>query len=119
MAKAEHRIEECLQRAKSDAGLAQYQVRNWIGWRHHQTLCLLAAWFLTQEDRLGKKHTPALTVPTVRAILAALLYRALDRGSPAHIRRNGTRRLQRNETAHAYHWKSRNRLAPRRFHQRE
>jgi SRSO17 transposase len=58
VAKAEHRIEECLERAKSDAGLAQYQVRNWIGWHHHQTLSLLAAWFLTQEDRRGKKlHT--------------------------------------------------------------
>ncbi len=88
VAKAEHRIEECLQRAKSDAGLAQYQVRNWIGWYHHQTLSLLAAWFLTQEDRRGKKHTPALTVPTVRTIIASLLYRALDCGSPAYIRRN-------------------------------
>ncbi len=58
VAKAEHRIEECLQRAKSDAGLAQYQVRNWIGWYHHQTLSLLAAWFLTQENLRGKKiHT--------------------------------------------------------------
>jgi SRSO17 transposase len=55
VAKAEHRIEECLGRAKSDAGLAQYQVRNWIGWHHHQTLSLLAAWFLTQEDLRGKK----------------------------------------------------------------
>jgi hypothetical protein len=55
VAKAEHRIEECLERAKSDAGLAQYQVRNWMGWHHHQTLSLLAAWFLTQEDRRGKK----------------------------------------------------------------
>jgi SRSO17 transposase len=58
VAKAEHRIEECLERAKSDAGLGQYQVRNWIGWHHHQTLSLLAAWFLTQEDQRGKKiHT--------------------------------------------------------------
>jgi SRSO17 transposase len=55
VAKAEHRIEECLERAKSDAGLAQYQVRNWTGWHHHQTLSLLAAWFLTREDRWGKK----------------------------------------------------------------
>jgi SRSO17 transposase len=58
VAKAEHRIEECLERAKSDAGLAQYQVRNWIGWHHHQTLSLLATWFLTQEDRRGKKIYP-------------------------------------------------------------
>ncbi len=62
--KAEHRIEECLERAKGEAGLAQYQVRNWIGWHHHQTLSLLAAWFLAQEDLRGKKihtgdHSPA------------------------------------------------------------
>ena len=55
VAKAEHRIEECLQRAKGEAGLAQYQVRNWLGWHHHQTLSLLAAWFLTKEDLRGKK----------------------------------------------------------------
>jgi SRSO17 transposase len=55
VAKAEHRIEDCLQRAKSEAGLAQYQVRTWEGWHHHQTLSLLATWFLTQETRRGKK----------------------------------------------------------------
>jgi len=52
--KAEHRIEECLERAKGEAGLAGYQVRTWAGWHHHQTLALLAAWFLTQETRRGK-----------------------------------------------------------------
>jgi SRSO17 transposase len=52
---AEHRIEECLRRAKGEAGLAQYQVRTWLGWHHHQTLTLLATWFLTQEKRRGEK----------------------------------------------------------------
>jgi len=52
--KAEHRIEECLQRAKGEAGLADYQVRTWEGWHHHQSLALLATWFLTQETRRGK-----------------------------------------------------------------
>jgi SRSO17 transposase len=55
---AEHRIEECLRRAKGEAGLAQYQVRTWKGWHHHQTLTLLATWFLTQETRRGKKNRP-------------------------------------------------------------
>lgn len=55
---AEHRIEECLRRAKGEAGLAQYQVRTWNGWHHHQTLTLLATWFLTQEKRRGKKIRP-------------------------------------------------------------
>jgi SRSO17 transposase len=52
--KAQHRIEECLQRAKGEAGLADYQVRTWQGWHHHQTLSLLATWFLTQETRREK-----------------------------------------------------------------
>lgn len=62
--KAEHRIEECLERAKSDAALAQYQVRNWRGWHHHQTLSLLAAWFLTKEDMRGKKIHSSTDGPT-------------------------------------------------------
>jgi len=55
VAKAEHRIEECLQRAKSEAGLADYEVRTWAGWHHHQSLSLTATWFLTVEARRGKK----------------------------------------------------------------
>jgi SRSO17 transposase len=52
--KAEHQVEECLRQAKSEAGLADYQVRTWEGWHHHQTLSLIATWFLTQETRRGK-----------------------------------------------------------------
>lgn len=58
VAKAEHRIEECLQRSKSEAGLADYEVRNWTGWQHHQTLSLLATWFLVRETERGKKMDP-------------------------------------------------------------
>ena len=67
MAKAEHRIEACLQRSKSAAGLADDEVRNWTGWPQHQTLSLLATWFLERETQRGKKmdtghdvtaHTP-------------------------------------------------------------
>lgn len=64
VAKAAHRIEECFHRAKSEAGLADYEVRTWRGWHHHQTLSLLATWFLTLETQRGKKihagdHRPA------------------------------------------------------------
>lgn len=54
-AKAEHRIEECLQRGKSDAGLADYEVRSWPGWHHHQTLSMIASWYLNVETREAKK----------------------------------------------------------------
>ena len=55
VAKAEHRIEESIKRGKSHAGLGDYQVRNWIGRHHHQTLSLIAAWFLSEETRRGEK----------------------------------------------------------------
>jgi SRSO17 transposase len=61
--KAHHRVEECLQRAKGEAGLADYQVRTWGGWHHHQALSLVAAWFLTQEARRGKKADPGADPP--------------------------------------------------------
>jgi SRSO17 transposase len=55
VAKAEHRIEECIQRAKGEAGIADYEVRNWVGWQHHQTLSLVASWFLLSETRRAEK----------------------------------------------------------------
>jgi SRSO17 transposase len=60
VANAEHRIEECLQRAKGEAGLADYEVRTWRGWYHHQALALVATWFLTAEARRGKKMDPGV-----------------------------------------------------------
>jgi SRSO17 transposase len=57
-AKAEHRIEECIQRGKSEVGMGDYEVRNWRGWHHHQTLSLLANWFLITETKRGKKNNP-------------------------------------------------------------
>ncbi len=58
VAHARHLIEECFERAKGEAGLAHYEVRSWVGWHHHMTLGLLAAWFLSLEKRrVGGKNT--------------------------------------------------------------
>lgn len=54
-AKAEHRVEECFDRGKGEAGMADYEVRNWTGWQHHQTLSLVASWFLNVETRRAEK----------------------------------------------------------------
>jgi len=75
VAKAEHRIEECLERAKGEAGLADYQVRNWPGWHRHQTLSLLAAWFLNEETRRGKNRDPRADIAAT-----ATVDRGADRG---------------------------------------
>jgi SRSO17 transposase len=81
VAKAEHRIEECLERAKGEAGLADYQVRNWPGWHRHQTLSLLAAWFLNEETRRGKNRDPRADITATAAV-----DRGTDRG-PARRQR--------------------------------
>jgi hypothetical protein len=52
--KAGHRVEECLPRAKGEAGRGDDEVRTWRGWYHHQALALTATWFLTGETRRGK-----------------------------------------------------------------
>ena len=63
VAKAEHRIEDGRQRSKSEAGLADYEVRHWTGWQHHQTLSLLATWFLERETHRGKKMDTGHDIP--------------------------------------------------------
>jgi SRSO17 transposase len=74
--RAAHRIEECFRRAKSEAGLADYQVRTWPAWHRHQILALLAAWFLNRETRRGKN--PDRRVDLAPAPAAA---RRRDRGA--------------------------------------
>ena len=46
-----HRIEEVFAAGKGEVGLDHYEVRSWVGWHHHMTLCLVALWFLCLERR--------------------------------------------------------------------
>lgn len=64
VATGHHRIEECFGRGKSETGLGDYEVRSWPGWHHHQTLSLIAAWFLVTETLRGKKKNTCDYVPT-------------------------------------------------------
>jgi hypothetical protein len=77
VAKAAHRVEECFERGKGEAGLADYQVRNWSAWHHHQTLSLLAAWFLDREARRGKNPDAGADAAAVETA-----DRGSDRGPP-------------------------------------
>jgi hypothetical protein len=63
VATAEHRLEACLQRSKSEAGWADDEVRNGTGWQQHQTLSLLATWFLGRATDRGKKMDPCHDLP--------------------------------------------------------
>lgn len=75
--RAAHRVEECFRRGKGEAGMADYQVRNWRGWHHHQTLSLLAAWFLNRETRRGKNPDARVDDAAVASVA-----RGTDRGAP-------------------------------------
>jgi SRSO17 transposase len=49
-------IEECIQQAKGEAGLDQYQVRTWRAWYAHITLSMLAlAWLAASRAQTQKK----------------------------------------------------------------
>jgi SRSO17 transposase len=82
VAKAEHRIEECIKRAKGEAGLGDYQVRSWISWHHHQALSLLTAWFLNQETRRGKNLDRGADVSPAPPTDRWVDRRPLERQSP-------------------------------------
>ena len=115
---AERRVEEAIRRAKSEAGLADYQVRTWRGWHHHQTLSLIATWFLLHEMLQERQLTPALTVPQVRQMIARTLQQQWDLLHPEAIANSMTRQLKRNETSRFYHYIKRKRLPPLRLEQR-
>jgi SRSO17 transposase len=55
-------IERAFQDAKSELGMAHYEVRGWRRWHHHMALCRLAQLFCLKE-RIGfKDDYPLLNV---------------------------------------------------------
>ena len=118
VAKAAHRIEECIQRSKSEAGLADYEVRHWTGWQHHQTLSLLATWFL-ERNPSGEKMDPCDHLATDSPGHRDDLTRRIQCGTMSHMLKERQKRLQRHELARFYHWKQRNQLAPLNLYKRQ
>ena len=52
-------IETAFEESKEGWGLDHYEVRSWLGWQHHMTLCLLAHHFLVRARlRVKKGHQP-------------------------------------------------------------
>lgn len=68
-------IERCFQDAKSELGMAHYEVRGWIGWHHHMALVCLALLFLLQERCNARVHTPLLSARDIVELLAIYLPR--------------------------------------------
>ena len=62
-------IEQSFHEAKSQVGMAQYQVRVWQGWYHHMALVCLATLFMDQAKQLNKKDHPLLSYRDITELL--------------------------------------------------
>lgn len=68
-------IERCFQDAKSELGMAHYELRGWLGWHHHMSLVCLALLFLLQERCRAEKNTPLLSARDIVELLSIYLPR--------------------------------------------
>ena len=70
-----HFIERSFQDAKSQMGLADYQLRGWRGWHHHVALVMLAMLFNLRERMMHAESVPQLTCADVVELLVHFLPR--------------------------------------------
>ena len=68
-------IERAFQDAKSELGMAEYEVRGWRGWRHHIAMVCLAMLFVLKERLLAAGPTPLLSARDIVELLAYYLPR--------------------------------------------
>jgi len=68
-------IERSFQDAKSELGMAQYEVRGWRSWHHHMTLICLAMLFVLKERLLLAEEVPLLSARDIVELLAFYLPR--------------------------------------------
>lgn len=66
-------MERALEDAKGDVGLADYEVRGYIGWNHHVAMVLMAMMFLLEMQDKWKSKAPLLTLTDVREIFEVIM----------------------------------------------
>ena len=62
-------IEHAFHEAKSQLGMAQYQVRVWKGWHHHMALVALATVFMLREKTENQESHPLLSYRDITELL--------------------------------------------------
>ena len=68
-------IEHSFREAKSECGMADYQVRRWDAWHHHMVLVMLGTLFLVKQKQAGRQQWPMLSFNDLVTALAHLLPR--------------------------------------------
>jgi SRSO17 transposase len=72
-------IAMCCEDRKHLLGMGDYAVRSWSRWPHHMTLVILAHFFVVRMRLRCKRKAPAVPLPQVVLVLAAVLpLRACD-----------------------------------------
>lgn len=66
-------IEHAFEEAKSQVGMAQYQVRGWMAWHHHMALVMMAMLFLTKQRMAHRETYPLLSCRDIKDFLAYFL----------------------------------------------
>ncbi len=68
-------IEHSFREAKSECGMADYQVRRWDAWHHHMALVMLGTLFLVKQKKVGRQQRPMLSFNDLVTALEHLLPR--------------------------------------------
>lgn len=68
-------VEHAFHEAKSQLGMAQYQVRVWRGWHHHMALSALAMLFMLKEQIRTQQDAPLLSARDITELLNLYLPR--------------------------------------------
>jgi len=66
-------IERSFEDAKSESGMADYQVRGWSAWHHHMALVMMAMLFMLEEKLSHKESHPLLSCSDIEFLLACFL----------------------------------------------
>jgi SRSO17 transposase len=68
-------IERSFEDAKSQAGMADYQIRGWRAWHHHMALVMMAMLFMTKQRMMYENDHPLLSCYDIKVMLAHFLPR--------------------------------------------
>ncbi|MDZ7698411.1 MAG: IS701 family transposase [Deltaproteobacteria bacterium] len=68
-------VERTFEDAKSECGMADYQVRKWSAWHHHMALVMMAMLFMLSEKIYHKDIYPLLSCADIENMLAHFLPR--------------------------------------------
>lgn len=68
-------MERAFEDAKSECGMADYQVRKWNAWHHHMALVMMAMLFMLSERTMHEDTYPMLSRSDIEDLLSRFLPR--------------------------------------------